>query len=189
MESFLLPLGLLGIAAFIGGIVGFFSLFSSGDKDSRIKNLERETERLALELTRLSTRLDMVKRAREGETASPVVNMPASVKKDERNISVEPTLQSAEAEEPLAPQPEPTVTATRPLTPTPAKPQQAKPAIKLAEPNFIEKGIATAKNWLLGGNTLVRSGIVILFIGISFLIKYAAEHTHVLSSCVWPGSH
>lgn len=179
MESLLLPLGLLGIAAFIGGIVGFFSLFSSGDKDSRIKNLERETERLALELTRLSTRLDMVKRAREGETASPVVNMPASVKKDERNISVEPTLQSAEAEEPLAPQPEPTVTATRPLTPTPAKPQQAKPAIKLAEPNFIEKGIATAKHWLLGGNTLVRSGIVILFIGISFLIKYAAEHTHV----------
>jgi uncharacterized membrane protein len=39
--------------------------------------------------------------------------------------------------------------------------------------------IIAAKNWLFGGNTLVRSGIVILFIGISFLLKYAAEHTRV----------
>jgi uncharacterized membrane protein len=29
--------------------------------------------------------------------------------------------------------------------------------------------------WLLGGNTLVRVGIVVLFIGVAFLLKYAAE--------------
>ncbi|MES2553203.1 MAG: DUF2339 domain-containing protein, partial [Pseudomonadota bacterium] len=52
---------------------------------------------------------------------------------------------------------------------------QPKPAL----PSIIEKAFLAAKNWLFGGNTLVRSGIVILFIGISFLLKYAAEHTQV----------
>jgi uncharacterized membrane protein len=30
--------------------------------------------------------------------------------------------------------------------------------------------------WFTGGNTIVRIGIVILFIGVAFLVKYAADH-------------
>ncbi len=30
--------------------------------------------------------------------------------------------------------------------------------------------------WLSGGNTIVRVGVLILFIGVAFLVKYAAEH-------------
>ena len=41
-----------------------------------------------------------------------------------------------------------------------------------SEPNPIVK-------WLLGGNTVVRVGVVILFFGVAFLLKYAYEHTHV----------
>ncbi len=33
--------------------------------------------------------------------------------------------------------------------------------------------------WLLGGNTLARVGVVLLFIGVGFLLKYAAEHVSV----------
>jgi uncharacterized membrane protein len=44
-----------------------------------------------------------------------------------------------------------------------------------AAPNFIESGFAAARNWLLGGNTIVRVGLVILFIGLSFLARYAAS--------------
>jgi uncharacterized membrane protein len=33
--------------------------------------------------------------------------------------------------------------------------------------------------WLFGGNTVVRLGIVILFFGVAFLLKYAYEHTQV----------
>ncbi len=33
--------------------------------------------------------------------------------------------------------------------------------------------------WLTGGNTLARVGIVLLFIGVGFLLKYAAEHVTV----------
>lgn len=40
----------------------------------------------------------------------------------------------------------------------------------------IFKLFGYAKSWLLGGNTVVRLGVVVLFIGLSFLVKYAAEH-------------
>lgn len=34
-------------------------------------------------------------------------------------------------------------------------------------------------NWLSGGNALVRVGVVVLFFGVAFLLKYAYQHTHV----------
>ena len=46
---------------------------------------------------------------------------------------------------------------------------------KAVEPNAVEKLFASAKNWLLGGNTVVRVGIVVLFIGLAFLAKYTAQ--------------
>ncbi len=52
-----------------------------------------------------------------------------------------------------------------------------------AEPAYVPPEPATEPNpivkWLLGGNTLVRVGVVILFFGVAFLLKYAYEHTHV----------
>ena len=33
--------------------------------------------------------------------------------------------------------------------------------------------------WIVGGNTLARVGVVLLFIGVGFLLKYAVEHVHV----------
>jgi len=38
---------------------------------------------------------------------------------------------------------------------------------------------AVARDWLLGGNTVARIGLLILFVGIAFLLRYVAEHTHV----------
>lgn len=33
--------------------------------------------------------------------------------------------------------------------------------------------------WIMGGNTLARIGVLLLFIGVGFLLKYASEHVHV----------
>ena len=33
--------------------------------------------------------------------------------------------------------------------------------------------------WLVGGNTVARIGVLLLFIGVGFLLKYATEHVHV----------
>jgi uncharacterized membrane protein len=36
-----------------------------------------------------------------------------------------------------------------------------------------------ARAWLVGGNTIAKAGVGILFVGLAFLAKYAAEHTQV----------
>ena len=33
--------------------------------------------------------------------------------------------------------------------------------------------------WIMGGNTLARVGVLLLFIGVGFLVKYATDHVHV----------
>lgn len=39
----------------------------------------------------------------------------------------------------------------------------------------VAKTIASARQWLLGGNTVLRVGVVLLFIGLAFLLRYASE--------------
>ncbi len=43
----------------------------------------------------------------------------------------------------------------------------------------VDDKINAVVRWFSGGNTVVRVGIVILFFGIAFLLKYAYEHTRV----------
>ncbi|WP_334031876.1 DUF2339 domain-containing protein [Burkholderia orbicola] len=64
-------------------------------------------------------------------------------------------------------------TASPPATPArPAPP--APPAPR--EPGFAERAFGAARNWLLGGNTVVRVGIIVLFFGVALLLKYAADN-------------
>ena len=39
--------------------------------------------------------------------------------------------------------------------------------------------IAAIRSFFTGGNTLVRVGVIVLFFGVAFLLRYMAEHTHV----------
>lgn len=61
-------------------------------------------------------------------------------------------------------------TASPALSP-PAEPAPPPPP---AERGIIERGFAAARDWLLGGNTIVRVGLVVLFIGLAFLARWAA---------------
>lgn len=56
----------------------------------------------------------------------------------------------------------------------PAAPAPASSEPRTVEPGAMQKGLMAARDWLLGGNTIVRVGLVILFIGLSFLARYAA---------------
>ena len=58
---------------------------------------------------------------------------------------------------------------------TPAeKPHAPEPLIPRG-PNLIERAISGARNWLFGGNTVLRVGVVLLFLGLAFLLRYATE--------------
>ncbi len=59
--------------------------------------------------------------------------------------------------------------ASAPLPPSPSRPPP------LARPDPL----APIKAWLFGGNTIVKAGVGILFIGLAFLAKFASEHVQV----------
>jgi len=50
-------------------------------------------------------------------------------------------------------------------------------------PPFTQEGatelpiIGAIRSFLTGGNTLVRAGVIVLFFGVAFLLRYMAEHT------------
>ncbi|HET9023108.1 MAG TPA: DUF2339 domain-containing protein, partial [Burkholderiaceae bacterium] len=46
-------------------------------------------------------------------------------------------------------------------------------------PGLVERGVLAAKAWLLGGNTVARIGLLVLFIGVAFLLRYVAEHARI----------
>ncbi|MBV4480115.1 DUF2339 domain-containing protein [Pseudomonas khavaziana] len=50
-----------------------------------------------------------------------------------------------------------------------------RPPEPLRSPNLIERAITAARNWLFGGNTVLRVGLVLLFLGLAFLLRYATE--------------
>ncbi|MEO5883019.1 MAG: DUF2339 domain-containing protein, partial [Caldimonas sp.] len=65
-----------------------------------------------------------------------------------------------------APMPEERAPQVSPLRPAVAAAAQPSPFDPL-------------RQWLVGGNTIVKAGVAILFVGLAFLAKYAAEHTEV----------
>ncbi len=77
--------------------------------------------------------------------------------------------------------PTPVAIVAEPSQPLPAdvwkpaeKPPAPEPVIPRG-PNLIERAIRGARNWLFGGNTVLRVGVVLLFLGLAFLLRYATE--------------
>lgn len=53
--------------------------------------------------------------------------------------------------------------------------RQAQPPVPPRGPNLIDRAISRARAWLFGGNTVLRVGVVLLFLGLAFLLRYATE--------------
>ncbi len=52
---------------------------------------------------------------------------------------------------------------------------EAELLAKEEKPSLLSKAIGYAKDWFIGGNPFVRAGIVLLFIGVVFLLRYSLE--------------
>ncbi|KFG92247.1 membrane protein, partial [Burkholderia paludis] len=87
-----------------------------------------------------------------------------------------PAFASAPAPEPVhATVPAPAARAPASDAPAYAAPRPPAPPAP-REPGIAERAFRAARDWLLGGNTVVRVGIVVLFFGVAFLLKYAADN-------------
>ncbi|WP_313400971.1 DUF2339 domain-containing protein [Stenotrophomonas sp.] len=86
---------------------------------------------------------------------------------------------AAPAPPPLPPRPDPLdPLASEPRSPLPRRepaPAQTWTPAEPAGPNFIERGIARAKQWLTSGNVPVKVGMLVLLAGVAALLKYASD--------------
>ncbi|MGF6899570.1 DUF2339 domain-containing protein [Paraburkholderia sp. GAS348] len=60
---------------------------------------------------------------------------------------------------------------------TPSAPPSPPVPPRGAGPDLAERLLKRGRDWLYGGNTVVRAGVVVLFFGIAFLLKYAADNS------------
>lgn len=81
--------------------------------------------------------------------------------------------------EDTSPVPQPVAAASAATVAATAAPAPARPPAAPAKPDFVTTLFGKARDWLLGGNTVVRMGVVVLFVGLAFLAKYAVEHSLV----------
>ena len=80
-----------------------------------------------------------------------------------------------------APRPVPAPIAAVPvprITPAPAPSTTPRRATAAYQPKASPAWITAVKNWLFTGNLVAKIGLVILFIGVSFLLKYASERVN-----------
>jgi uncharacterized membrane protein len=149
-----------------GGIVGWLY--------GNVYYLKQRQEKQQQELSWLRKRLSEHLRDLPEEPAADQSTCVKETPVDERVCDASPGLQPPQwVEEPQLPQ-------------TPARPDRVPPSGKTAEPEFQFSGaeftprepsaFETAIRALFNGeNLLVKLGVVILFIGVSFLVKYAVQ--------------
>ena len=82
---------------------------------------------------------------------------------------------------PGATRPEPAPTPSEGLAAIAARGEED--ADRLAQPAWHDATTVAPPNpvwaWMIGGNTLARIGVLLLFIGVGFLLKFAVEHVQV----------
>jgi uncharacterized membrane protein len=160
--------GLWGLAA--GAVVGF----GWGELKRlrfELAELKRELAGRPREATPTPVRSEAPLPSAAGESYEPV-KVPAPEARLEKPIrAAAPAVTIAAATE---------SSATRSFDPYDSAPAVAPPPRPRPAPPAAEIPLFTwVRSFFTGGNTLVRAGIVVLFFGVAFLLRYAAEHSHV----------
>ncbi|HVE88061.1 MAG TPA: DUF2339 domain-containing protein [Burkholderiaceae bacterium] len=89
----------------------------------------------------------------------------------------EVTRSAVPVETPVAPSPPPAYMP--PIASSPGAASARAARARDAVPSFFDKAIGAAKAWLFGGNTVARVGLLVLFVGVAFLLRYVAERTQI----------
>ncbi|WP_437882500.1 DUF2339 domain-containing protein [Pseudomonas sp. LRF_L74] len=181
----------------LGGLIGLglgqaLRLQSLEGENAKLrKELKGFAERFERGTTRIHERLVVLEGSTQGARAEsepsaaddplPTMAEPAP---DLDSVTQEPAPVVAEQVEPdaelqwelpqiqLAPAPAP---APAPVTEiVEAEPEPVMPPTP-REPNLIERAFDAGQAWLFGGNTVLRVGAVLLFLGLAFLLRYATE--------------
>jgi len=186
-----------GSGALFGGIIGAFAGFIVGSRKERDRNM-RPASAGAPVIPAVSPTGDIA-------LAGRVTTLEQRVAELESALRLSSPVDARAADVPVAAAPAaPAAVSPKPMAPAPmppAPPTATEAAAAIAAQNvdgtlraaarapdstttiFVEPLPPAPPNpvwaWIVGGNTLARLGVVLLFIGVGFLLKYAVEHVHV----------
>lgn len=178
MEALLVLAGLF----FIGGPILVFLLLIGAR--SRISLLERKVEYLYHELQALSPQGE----TRVAAAPAPVAAEPAMSVTATAAPTMPPAAEPPEVSATLAAEdlrgPDTLPGETAAVAEAPDTPEYAPEPTPAPEPEYYEPSpppawLIKAKEWLFGGNLVAKAGLLILFLGVSFLLKYAAARVTV----------
>lgn len=164
----------LGFFGFIGGLI-FGNRNNGGKQDA-----PAPTDRLSVleqRVAQLEGRLAQLERGKAPVPPQAVVEerqAVANIRNEDlppEEVPAMPQPALAAARQAIQESPAPATPTAEAPAPAPVQDEPAEPA-EPARPNFIVR-------WFTEGNAIVRIGVTILFIGIAFLVKYAAERDMV----------
>ncbi len=133
--------------------------------DNRIDQLQDRVSRLERGVS--STEAEAIPAEKEPKAAASVTLAKAAPPQTDTVAVTEPEDGQAEA-----PRPASTVKKAVPIPTEPSTESQRKTARVATPVSQLNKQV---RDWLLGGNTVARVGIVILFFGVAFFLKYAVD--------------
>lgn len=141
-----------------GGLVGFAFGFVFGytrQLDSRIKLLERRLAELA-----------------RAPRPDPVAAPPPAVEAEAPAATAPPPAPAPAVRDPWF-----DGTPARITAPRPAPGAAPRPGTRASlPPDPLTRAFGAAKAYFTTGNVVAKAGVVVLFFGVAFLLKYAAEH-------------
>lgn len=157
------------IGAIIGAAIQFFTRKPKADATA-LAQLEARVALLEQTVAQL----------RAGGAERVPTTAPATPRSPVAEEAVPPVFEGAHdvRPEPVAPTPDPVrrrgadILAARRGEPAPARTAPAE-----RRPGTLDQLYDTARAWLLGGNTVVRVGLLVLFFGLAFLARYAVENS------------
>lgn len=162
-----------GTGVLIGALVGWLVV--------RMMRLQSEVATLKDALSKRSTAAPAVSTAPPRPAPDAAETVPQPDEEDFAQPDLVPP-PAVRAPVPMArPQVATAAVATTAATavPAPSAPRPATPRPPAQPPGPRPDALAPLRRWLFGGNTIVKAGVGILFIGLAFLAKYATEHVHV----------
>ena len=170
-----------GEAGALAGALFGWLILRSHRQQREIVDLRKRVDAPALAATRLDARAEdaSTEQGTEGAMASPATLGAAAAMDPTRVVVPMPSAASAAA---LPAAVIATGRTVADITPSPVPlPAATSPKIagdgnRAAPPRDF---LAPIRRWLFGGNTIVKAGIGILFVGLAFLAKYASEHAHL----------
>ena len=155
----------------VGAAVGFL-IAELGSLRARLGDLFKELDRLKKEFRR---RQEVPVATSPPPASPPAASTPAaSTPAPQYAPALQPAHSAAKA------QPDRPWQDIEPANPTPSPGAPIRPPAAAARTSAAEPPLfAAIRSFFTGGNTLVRVGVIVLFFGVAFLLRYMAEHSHI----------